>query len=262
MKKIILVLSVILSAFAIESYGADKAKNSVASAPDPVIENIIRSYVPWTSAEFNGKLRCDKLPVSPTIKIYMVRDSLLQLSARAPLVGEVGRLTLTRDRLQVVNKLQRTYCSEPASQLFELYPNVLADLQSLLLARVVVLGQGELAGENSEAVEIEQDNGGGWMVIPVVSDQVIPFDYGYLVGSNSRTKAFLGTIPKQGSVQIIYSYANKGMTMEVGVDAKGKKTDLELEFNSVRWGGSEMSPIKLDNYRLVGIKEFISSFKK
>lgn len=56
----------------------------------PILNNIINSYTPWTSAEFSGKVKTDKLPVSPTIKMYMVRDSLIQISARCALVGRGG----------------------------------------------------------------------------------------------------------------------------------------------------------------------------
>ena len=74
-----------------------------------VINDIIDSYMPWQSAEFSGKLKTDKLPVSPNVKIYMVRDSLLQISVRAPLLGEVGRLNLTHDEVLVVNKMKKIY---------------------------------------------------------------------------------------------------------------------------------------------------------
>lgn len=260
MKKI---LSLVVWMLAIAAFGSVAAndKSKIIAAPDPVIQDIIRSYQPWTSVEFSGKAHSDKLPLSPTVKMYMVRDSLIQISLRAPLIGEVGRLDLTCDRLTIVNKMSRTYCQEPAAKLIDLYPSILSDVQSLFLARVVVLGSGELSNDNSVMVDTEDDGNGDWMVIPNVSEGVIPFNYGYLVSPASRTKAFLGTIPNQGSVEIIYSYPGRGMTMDVSVNAKGKKTDVELELNSVKWGGSAMAPIKLTNYRQVSVKEFLKGIK-
>lgn len=226
------------------------------------INDIIDSYMPWQSAEFSGKLKTDKLPVSPTVKIYMVRDSLLQISVRAPLLGEVGRLNLTRDEVLVVNKMKKIYCREPAEKLFDIYLSFLPDIQSLLLARIVILGSGELGMENSTAVEVDDDGEGNWLVVPQTEPGAIPFNYGYLVGAGSRTKALVATVPGKGSLEIQYTYLNRGMQMQIALDRdKGKNFEAQLDFSSVRWGGSEMVPLKLGNYTKVSVKDFIGSLK-
>lgn len=227
-----------------------------------VINDIIDSYMPWQSAEFSGKLKTDKLPVSPNVKIYMVRDSLLQISVRAPLLGEVGRLNLTHDEVLVVNKMKKIYCQEPAEKLFDIYPSFLPDIQSLLLARIMILGSGELGMENSMAVEVDDDGEGDWLVVPQTEPGAIPFNYGYMVGAGSRTKALVATVPGKGSLEIQYTYLNRGMQMQIALDRdKGKKFEAQLDFSSVRWGGSEMVPLKLGNYTKVSVKDFIGSLK-
>lgn len=230
--------------------------------PDPVIEDIVRSYMPWTSAEFNGKLKYDKLPLSPTVKMYMVRDSLLQLSVRAPFVGEVGRLQITKDEFLVINKMKRTYCRESASRLYDMYPGALGDLQSLFLARVVLLGDGELCADNSATFDVENDGEGNWLLVPQLDPGVIPFNYGYLVGGDSKTRALMAAMAGKGTLQILYSYENRGLQMAIELDRdKGKKFAATLDFSSVKWGGSEMSPIKLTNYQQLGLKEFMGALK-
>lgn len=227
-----------------------------------VINDIIDSYMPWQSAEFSGKLKTDKLPLSPTVKIYMVRDSLLQISVRAPLLGEVGRLNLTRDEVLVVNKMKKIYCREPAEKLFDIYLSFLPDIQSVLLARIVILGSGELGMENSTAVEVDDDGEGNWLVVPQTEPGAIPFNYGYLVGAGSRTKALVATVPGKGSLEIQYTYLNRGMQMQIALDRdKGKNFEAQLDFSSVRWGGSEMVQLKLGNYTKVSVKDFIGSLK-
>ena len=227
-----------------------------------VINDIIDSYMPWQSAEFSGKLKTDKLPVSPNVKIYMVRDSLLQISVRAPLLGEVGRLNLTHDEVLVVNKMKKIYCQEPAEKLFDIYPSFLPDIQSLLRARIMILGSGELGMENSMAVEVDDDGEGNWLVVPQTEPGAIPFNYGYMVGAGSRTKALVATVPGKGSLEIQYTYLNRGMQMQIALDRdKGKKFEAQLDFSSVRWGGSEMVPLKLGNYTKVSVKDFIGSLK-
>lgn len=241
---------------------AMSAISAVAQDFTPVINDIIASYTPWSSAEFSGKLKTDKLPVSPTVKMYMVRDSLLQISVRAPLIGEVGRLNLTRDELLVVNKLKKVYCQEQCGELFEMYPSVLSDIQSLFLGRVAVLGQGELSEINMDIVSIDDDGQGSWILVPRTHPGAIPFNYGYLVGANSRTHALVGTIPGKGSLEIRYGYQNRGEQMDITLDrGNGRQFGAELDFTSVKWGGSEIAPVKLGTYRRVGLKEFINSVK-
>lgn len=254
MKKILLIVALFIMAQC--ALRAQEPQNIA-----PVLTDIIESYAPWTNVQFDGKIKTDKLPVSPNLKIYMVRDSLMQMSVRVPLLGEVGRLNLTKDELLIVNKMKRTYVREDASEFFGMYPSGLKDLQSILLARVVILGGGELDAQNAPVVDIESDGNGSWLLLPDTDTGELPFSYGYLVGSNSRTLALTGALSDKGTLEIRYSYKNRGMQMECTLDAGKKQTQVELDFNTVRWGGSEMSMPKLDGYTKMGFKEFINNLK-
>mgnify|MGYP002908447808 FL=1 len=59
------------------------------------------SYTPWSSVQLDGKLRMDKLPVSPSVRIYMEKGKKLYISVRAPFVGDDGGVTnvLSNDAL-------------------------------------------------------------------------------------------------------------------------------------------------------------------
>lgn len=235
---------------------------SARTSPDPVLEDIVNSYMPWHSAEFNGRLKYDKLPLSPTIKMYMVRDSLLQISVRAPLMGEVGRLNLTKDEITVVNKLKRVYCKEPTQKLLDIYPGVIGDLQSLFLARVVLLGEGEMNRDNAVRFEVEEDREGGWMLIPETGEQVVKFNYGYIVSGNGRTSAFVAAMPGEATLELKYGYRNRGEQIDIEFERKEKKIKAQLDFTSVKWGGSELPALRLGNYQQVSVKDFMRSFKK
>lgn len=263
MKKIF-VIAFMLAASITSLFAQNNAQPAdVHAAPvDPVITDIINSYLPWHSVEFNGKLKYEKLPVQPAVKMYMVCDSLLQISVRVPLLGEIGRLNLTRDELLVVNKHNRTYCRESADKLIEIYPGILNDIQSLFLARVVVLGAGQLGYENYEAVAVEEDREGDWMLIPASDSRIRDLSYGYIVGANSRTKAFVGALAGHGSLEIDYAYQNRGEQMTVKFESGKKNFEATLDFSSVKWGGSEMAPLKLDNYSRLSFTDFIRNLKK
>lgn len=253
MTKIILALLCVL-AFAVPSGARDAGQ---------VTEDIIVSYQPWHSAEFSGKLRSDRLPLSPTVKMYMVRDSLLQISVRAPLIGEVGRLSVTRDEFLAVNKMKRVYCLEPAESLFDIWPTLLSDLQCLFLARVAILGSGELDADNEAIVEIGEDGEGNWLLLPRTDSGALPFNYGYIVGPGLRTNAMMAAVPGKGSLAIEYAYRDRGEQMKITLDRNGGRSfEAELDFSTVRWGGSAMTPVRLGGYTKVGLKEFIGSLSK
>lgn len=254
MRKLFLIAAILIAAVTVLPA---RAQENIA----PVITDIIESYAPWTNVQFEGKLKTDKLPLSPTVKIYMVRDSLVQMSVRVPLLGEVGRLNWTKDEILIVNKMKRTYVQESAANFFDMYPSGMKDFQSLLLARIVILGSGELDPLNAVTVDVEDAGQGSWLVLPQTDPEKVPFSYGYLVGSNARTYAMTGALTDKGTLEITYSYKNRGMQMNCIVDNGKKKTEVVLDFNSVKWGGNEMSAPKLDGYTKMSIKEFISNLK-
>lgn len=229
--------------------------------PQAVVERITTNYSAWNNVEFSGKLKTQKLPISPTIKLYMERDSLIQLSLRAPLLGEVGRITIDNNRIQAVNKMKRVYADESTDNLLEIYPNLISDLQSLLLARVVILGQGELTAADYDNVEVEGDLEGGYMLLPNLEENALKFNYGYLINGNGRTKALVAYLPANLNIELIYTYLNNGLQIGVTIDDKGKQDKGDVEFSSVKWGGSRMSPLKVMNYKKVSVKEFIKSLK-
>ena len=255
MKRIYCYISLLIFAFA--------AVCAQVPEPESVAPgDIVALYDEWHDVEFSGKLSMEKLPVSPTVKIYMVRDSLIQISARVPLMGEIGRVTLTPGRLLLVNKYKKTYCEENAVNLMEMYPSAIADLQSLLLARVVIFGQGQLGPENAESVEVQEMDNGNYIIIPHTDAGVVPFNYGYVVSPSMRTLATLLNVAGKASLELQYAYKNRGMQIDALYDnMKGKKTRVQLDFNSVKWGGREMPPVKTGGYRKLGLKEFFQNLK-
>lgn len=233
---------------------------SAQNVPGPVLSNIIRSYTPWKSAEFSGKVKADKLPLSPTVKIYMVRDSLVQISLRAPLIGEVGRIELTQTTVLAVNKYHRNYACESAQNLMEIYPSVLSDLQSLLLARVFVPGGGELSAENCEVFETGEAGGGNWWLVPADTESVGPYslNYGFVVSPKGRTLAMTAEVGTQYGADVVYDYPGSGEEISITPIVNGvNKSEITLDFNSVKWGGKKMDPVRTDKYERVSLKDFI-----
>ena len=74
MKKFLLIFSLLLFSTSAMIAADDNA--------DPFLHNLADSYKEWHNVEFSGKLHCSLLPLSPSVKIYMEKDSLIQISVR------------------------------------------------------------------------------------------------------------------------------------------------------------------------------------
>lgn len=228
----------------------------------PVIESALQTYSPWKSAEFSGKLRYEKLPLSPTVKIYMERDSLIQLSIRAPFVGEVGRIEADTQTIFAVNKLKGVYCRESMENLMKMYPGIISDIQSILLARVVLLGEGELDHLNYINFAVQEDPQGDYLLIAENEEESSALRYGYLISQAGRTLGLVATIPSRNiDLQVDYSYPDRGEKINFTLNLRGRQTSAQLDFNSVKWGGSRISAINTAKYRQVSLSDFLKSFR-
>lgn len=93
---------------------------------------ILPNYIDWQTAAMSGKLRMKKLPVSPSVGIFMRRNETISISVGASLLGEVGRIDIEGDTLLAVNKMKRVYCKESLAGIKYDYPDIIGDIQSLL----------------------------------------------------------------------------------------------------------------------------------
>lgn len=221
------------------------------------VESILRAYPVWHNAEFTGRLNVKELPLRPTIKIYMERGKLIQISARVPMLGEVARIDVSEDSILAVNKLKRTYILESTERLRDAYPWFISDLQSLLLGRMVVVGHGEFSLENARIVEIDTSDAEEWIVVPQQPSKKIDASYGYNVTPRGRITELLAEMPSLDMIlRISYHYAGAEMSMDVAFNKGKKETTFSIDFDRVRWGGTMMQPVKgLSRMKRLGIRE-------
>lgn len=255
------------------------------SITDPVraaaLETILPSYTDWQTAELSGKLRLKKLPVSPTLKIYMKRAEEISISVRVTLLGEVGRLEVNKDSIFAINKMKRVYCAESIAGVKYDYPDIIADVQSLLLGRVVVLNAGELTFENSEFMDFLELNSsenvqsaaGGvqelmlpaWQLsYPKGRSETDEFSYEYRIspkGLTEKLSLLLSTADTDMAVALDYSYPGSGYDLNISYSKDNtKKFDAEVDFDAVKWGANPPSAINTNKYSKVSIKQFLKSF--
>lgn len=198
-----------------------------------VLNTFVNNYKNWSKCAIEGKLSTDKLPISPSVKIYMEKGKVFMMSVKAPLIGEVARIEMDKDSLTVVNKMKRTFCRVGTDHLDQAYPSLLTDMQSMMLGRVTVMGRGALSKKDVEEIDVYVDGQSDvYMVVPKEKYQPELFRYGYEVYPEGEVKTLV--IEMQGT--------NNMATAQYGYggSADNRKTviDFELKFNNKSYGAS------------------------
>lgn len=249
------------------------------------IDAITSGYGDWDKLGFEGKLKSDILPmgISPTIKVFMQRGERLQMSVRAPFVGEVGALELTTDSILIVNKYHKTYCTGATRDLIPGATLSLDDLQSILLGRIVLPGKGELSRDNLRHIEITEDFEGGWLIYPKDSAQPYGAEYCCLTYPDGTLQAILleKDSPAEDSdisgptvdatdnsaddeseentegVSLLYTYPGKDATdIAIETTSNGKTLSATLSFSAPNPKASPLKNIKIPSgYTRTGISQ-------
>ncbi|MDE5875873.1 MAG: DUF4292 domain-containing protein [Muribaculaceae bacterium] len=226
-----------------------------------VVEAVSSLYDKWETVELSGKLKMDMLPLSPSVKIFMQRDSVIRLSLRAPLLGEVGRAEICNDSVLVVNKMKKTYVKESLKSVLAAYPGTISDLQDILLGRVVIPGCGLLSDKSWKDVEVFQEEEAGFSLYPADHNRIEGVDYGYLIDSAFRTKA-LAILPKENVIAgVAYEFPDEGEVLTFTYQTDKRTITAELRLDREQWGVKGFEPVKINSrYRKLSFKDFLKSF--
>ena len=219
-------------------------------------------YESWEVAKIEGKLKMQGLPLSPSVKIFMQKDSLIDISIRAPFVGEAGRLVVTPDSVLAVNKMNKTYVSEGIADLMKFYPGGISDIQDLLLARFFLPGFDVMESDLDELIDIYYDDN-QFNVIPK-GDAIIPgVIYGYVV-DEVFNPLWMVIIPEDRydiELDAQYIYELQGYDLILSFIEGSKKLEMTLELKNPQWKGEQPKPIDINKkFRRLSFSDFLKSF--
>lgn len=216
----------------------------------------------WNTVKVDGKLKMKGLPLSPGLKIYMERESLIDISVRAPLIGEAVRIIVTPDTLLAVNKIKKTYIQEGIGNYLKYYPGAIGDLQSLLLAKFFMPGFDLGEVELDELVDIVY-NSGQYNVIPKGAARMEGIKYGYVVDDQFNPLMVMVFPENRPDIEIdaIYQYGLQGYDLNLVCTDQDKLYDATLEMKLPEWNAEAPKGIELGKkYRKVSINEFLRNF--
>lgn len=267
------IFGIAVAILAMTFFSACASKKSVAgtTAVSPtaisnpkvaLVEDALNQYKDWNSAQVNGKIRMESLPVSPSVKIYMKRGKELIISASAILVGEVFRLELNEDSLFIVNKLKKVYCKESGEKLQTVYPTLCEELQSVFLGRMIVPGNGTLSASNIDRVAIDMEKDLR-KVSPDLGEFPIDVNAYYLLDNQGRIESL--TVEGEAAQQIFFlGYdwkGNGGVDLDAVVSRKKKSPfKVEIQLDAPKWEAAPLSPYKLGKgFKRVGLQDFFKS---
>lgn len=221
----------------------------------------VAGYKPWQAVGSSGKLIVSSLPVKPTIKLHMVRDKSISLSARVPLLGEVVRIEIDQDSILAVDKMHRTYCRESMETIREYYGGALSDFQTLLLGRIVVFGRGELNDALIPDMEFSPGGDGNTVMVACEALQPAGGSYGYLLYPDARPAALM-VETSSASAWLTYSY-DKNTTFDVTLQYGKKTYGGALELEAFKTDTAGLGAVKIgSNYKELGVGEFVRQMGK
>ena len=225
---------------------------------------------PWEVVTLSGKLKMKGLPLSPNVKIFMKRDSLISMSLRAPFVGEAGNLEVTPDSVLLINKMNKTYIKESIGNQGLGIGNQglgigsrglgIRDLQDLLLARFFIPGFDLELEELDDLIEIIDDEG-QLNVVPKSKAEIEGVKYGFVI-DNEFNPVMLVVLPQakpDSEIDVIYDYKFKGYDIQCTYIDGNRQFGLTLELNNPEWKGEMPKQVTLNKYRKVNFEEFMRS---
>lgn len=221
------------------------------------------SYTPWSSVQLDGKLRMDKLPVSPSVRIYMEKGKKLYISVRAPFVGEVGRLELDGTQLTAVNRMKKVWVREDLGQAIgSTLPVKTEDAQDLFLGRVFLTDYGTLSTRNMALCNV-YDETDCWLLVPLTQPAGGSVRYGYAFDYQRRMQdLYVTTVSENYAALVAYSYNGRKTILDFDIHVRDKSYEATLTLDEPKWNPDKpLGPIEISNsWRRVDIRTFLKSF--
>lgn len=221
-------------------------------------------YEDWEVATLKGKLKMDGIPLSPSAKIFMKKDSLVNISFSAPFVGEAARIELVKDTVTIVNKIKKTYVKLGYQEWMDSQGYGIlgiGELQNLFLDRFFLPGQEIELDTMDNLVEVYYDEVNSFFNIEPLGEAKLPgVDYGFVV-DNYFTPYMLIVLPKddpEKQFYAVYDHTLNGYNLILRYQNGNEVRQIQLDLQNPEWKGEEPKSVDLKKYRHVTLREVMS----
>lgn len=241
-----------------DDYRTIEENNLINETEDASIEIEWPQYEDWDVVTIEGKLKMAGLPLTPSVKIFMQRDSLVDISIRAPFVGEAGRLIMNCDSVLIVNKMGKKYWStgaikgegnlplgEAGRELLEIG---LKGVQDLLLGRFFLPGFDINEVDLNELLDVyETEDANRYNVVPKGAAEIEGVKYGFVVDDRFEPIMLMVLPGNQDDteIDIVYSEKLKGYDIQAVFQQGTKSMEAILELKEPVWKGTAPKGIDL-----------------
>lgn len=186
---------------------------------------MVASYKPWHTISMPVRVEL-KSPskVSLSGRAYMVNESLIHISMRV-LGFEVAVMHVTPDSVYCVDKIHKLAVIESIDRLSASTGITLGQLQSLMLGRAIVPGEGAKLSRKSKNVKLTSHGGGsdGWTMTTSAKGGH-PFECVFNVeGDNNQISSIAVSVPGHKTVSCDY---NDWSACEIGQIPQSLSCDL------------------------------------
>jgi len=224
------------------------------------LSSLAGSYTAWQKMSLSGSLNVKKLPIDPSVKIYMERGSLVIISLRVPLLGEVGRMELDSREALVINRRGKCYTRMSTASLLNRVGVNLTDFQDLLLGRVFLAGSAPLSKDNVELFTLSETPGGAYMVAP--RKQRDDAEYGFTLHPDGKMMlAVAFTTDEAYLLQNEYTHSGTDTSVTMSITAGRKNYTGTLTYEAPNLKPKPIERITLDSkWKEVSLKALVASF--
>lgn len=238
-KRILIFLGFII---ALITFHAAETKAHEAEVPQPVgktlkeiiVDSVTENYTDWKAVAMSGKLSSPLLPLSPVVKVYMEKDSLLLISISVSLAGEVARIEIDPYKAIVVNKWKNTYATVEMEMVESFCPGGLTALQNLFLGRVTIIGEGQLSKRDCDKIEIYNTGDTSWTILPDQDLENSPFVYFYNISKKNMLPERFALLSQDGQNQadFFYRWTERNMILDIISRLNGLTFEATLQLNN------------------------------
>lgn len=222
-----------------------------------LVDSITAGYTPWSEMSFSGKLSSPMLPMSASVKVYMVKDEFISIAVSAPLIGEVARMEIDGAQILAVNKFNNTYSTVEMAEVEPFCPGGLTAIQNLLLGRISLLGSGELCAANASDTDIYSADSGDWLILPRQDLENGEYVYYYMVDKISLLlERFMVMMQNESDfVEFDYGWKSNERTIDIFTQLGARSLSATLKLNAPDSKTKKMERFELTSkYRKVAPK--------